>query len=275
MAVLSNRMKRWILPLVAGLALTPADVFAQDSGNDADELNIIEVELEKAVAPSSPAPRNPRTEPNDAQAIPPEVAAPMDFSGLGQLAPFSEVSVLQKRFLPKTGRFQLFGGLTMVTNDPFFNVFGAVGKASYFFTEAWGVEFNYFGLTTSEAKATQELRQVQGILTESLVQTKGVMALDLVYVPIYGKMTWFNEKIIPFDLYFSVGGGTTQTDREDAPTLHLATGQIFALSKSTALRWDFSWNFFNATTSDGNTSSYNNLFVTVGWSWFFPEAKYR
>lgn len=265
-------MKTISLALLALLTL-PVLVQAQESFGDNEELNIIEVELERSTPPPAP-PRGTtgsRVAPDEMPADPKAI----DFSGLGQLAPFSEVSVLQKRFLPKTGRFQLFGGLTMITNDPFFNVIGGVGKAGYFFTESLGLELNYFALSTGEAKATKELKEIQGVQTDNLVLTKSFLALDLVFVPIYGKMTWFNEKIVPFDLYFSVGGGTTKTQSEDAGTLHLAAGQIFALTKSTGVRWDFSWNFFNATGVDGNKGSYNNLFVTVGWSWFFPEAQYR
>lgn len=257
---------------VGALLGASRSALAQESFGDSEDLNVIEVELEG----SKPAPEvedtsSSRVAPQDMEAE----SRPIDFQGLGQLAPFAEVSVLQKRFMPKTGRFQLFGGATMVTNDPFFNVFGAVAKAGYFFTEAWGLELNYFALSTSEAKSTQELKKIQGVMTDSLILTKSFMALDLVMVPIYGKMTWFNETIIPFDLYFSIGPGVTETQSESASTLHLATGQIFALSKSSAFRWDFSWNFFNATGVDQKKAAYNNLFITVGWSWFFPEAKYR
>lgn len=265
--------------LILGM-LSSGRAFAQEesAGGDMEELNVIEVELEKSkpapeeVTESAPA--------ADAKAAGQEAApsAPqrtMDFSGLGHLAPFTEVSVLQKRYQPKTGRFQLFGGATVVTNDPFFNVIGGVAKFGYFFTESFGVELNYFGLTTTEAKSTKELKQVQGVKTDNIIETKSVLAADLMFVPFYGKMAWFNEKIVPFDLYFSVGYGSTKTQLEDAGTVHLAAGQIFALSKSTAFRWDFSWNFFNATGIDQQKSSYNNLFLTAGFSWFFPEAKYR
>jgi hypothetical protein len=85
---------------------------------------------------------------------------------------------------------------------------------------------------------------------------------------------------LPFDLYFSAGYGSTGTSsNESSGTIHLATGQVFAITKSTAFRWDFSWNFFSTSVTDSNqstsTSSFNNLFLNVGMSWFFPEAKYR
>lgn len=259
--------KAWILILTLFLA---SPVWAQegsDGADDAEELNIIQVEIEKgAAAKKAPEPKE------SANA---DIQKPIDFSGLGGLAPFSEVSVIQKRFLPKTGRFQAFAGVGLMTNDPYFNTVGGVVKLGYFLSESWGVELNYFGLSTSESKAAKELREINGVNTDSFVVTKSVTAVDLMWVPIYGKMTWLNESIVPFDLYFSVGPGSTVTQLESAPTWHLATGQIFAISKRAAFRWDFSWNFFNAKDINGQMSSNNNLFLTVGASFFFPEAKYR
>lgn len=265
-------MKKNILLLL--LAILPNQVWAQAAADN--ELEVIELELEKTT-PSAPAPQPARPAPatstaNDDTAGKDTLS---DFSGLGRLAPFSEVSIIQRRFLPKTGRFQFFIGPTVVTNDPFFNTYGGALKASYFLTETWGLEGNYFALSTSERDSTKELRSVNNVSTVNLVYPKSYMGLDLVYVPIYGKMSWFNKKIVPFDLYLSAGYGTTATSGENAGTFHLATGQIFAVTKGIAFRWDLSWNFFNATGIDGSKGSFNNLFLTVGASFFFPEAGYR
>ena len=71
--------------------------------------------------------------------------------------------------------------------------------------------------------------------------------------------------------------GTNQGESE--PTVHLGTGQSFALSKGMSLRWDLSWIFYNAvsrvSSSAQTESTYNNLFITVGMSFLFPEASYR
>jgi outer membrane beta-barrel protein len=262
-----------ILVLFAIIGFTQLEAFAQDDNSENEELNIIEVELEKNSQRTAAPLAEGSVGQQQLQSNPQPLS--VDFSDLGQLAPLKEVSVIQKKFLPKTGRAQFFIGPTMVTNDPFFNVYGGVLKGSYFFTESIGLELSYFALTGGEAKATKELKEIQNIGTESLVETKSVLAADLVFIPIYGKMTWFNESIVPFDFYFSVGYGATKTQNESPGTLHLATGQIFALTKSSAFRWDLSWNFFNARGIDNKSAAYNNLFLTAGMSWFFPEAKYR
>ncbi|MBL7545466.1 MAG: outer membrane beta-barrel domain-containing protein [Bdellovibrionaceae bacterium] len=255
-------MKKLSIILISWLLVSVS--WAQDTENE--DLDIIELELEKA----RPKPR------------PKNTAAPVqmenrenNFSDLANLVPFSEVSVLQKRFLPKTGRGQIFGGLSLTTNDPFYNTVGATIKGSYFFSEMWGLELQYYNLSSSEAKATKELYDVQNIGTDSLSYTKEYLGVNLLWVPIYGKLTWFNRKIVPFDFYFGVGGGQTRTHlKSGIGTFQLTSGQIFAISKSFAIRWDFSWNFFSAKAMN-EEGSINNLFFSAGASFFFPEAKYR
>ena len=80
-------------------------------------------------------------------------------------------------------------------------------------------------------------------------------------------------------MYFA--GGLGQTGLQGAETssavgFHVGTGQIFAMSKSVGLRWDLSFNFFNAVAkSSGAQSQFNTALLTIGASFFFPEAKYR
>jgi outer membrane beta-barrel protein len=200
-------------------------------------------------------------------------------SDLGKLSEFSDVAVIQRRFLPRTGRFEIFGGPNLILNDAFFTSLGLSTRAAYYFQERYGLEFVGQFSSTSERAVTKDLRDLRGVTTTSLITPRNYFGLDFKWTPIYGKMTWFNRRITPFDLYFSVGAGSTTTNQGDsAPTLHLATGQAFALTKGMAFRWDFSWNFFNATSKVSGSSGasiYNNLFIMIGMSFFIPEATYR
>ncbi len=202
-----------------------------------------------------------------------------DVSDLGRLSTFSDVAVIQRRYLPKTGRFEIYAAPSLVLNDAFFINFGVNGRLGYNFTERYGVELVGFGLTTSQRQVTKDLASKRGVETRSLITPKSYYGLDFKYTPIYGKMTNSGASITPFDLYFSVGAGMTGTNQGGTePSLHLGTGQIFALSKGMAFRWDFSWNVFsaesNVETSRGR-SVYNTLLISAGVSFFFPEAKYR
>lgn len=263
---------RWISLVILGMSLTGSLSMAQVT---ADEFNVVEEELVNEAPPIQHQQQNTSAIVDDSSNEKNELKS---FNELGNLAPFNEISVIQRRFMPKTERFQLFAGGTLVTNDPFFMSLGFSLKGSYFFNESWAVELNYVGLTTMDRKVTEDLKDLPGggIQAESLVYSKSYMGADVMFVPIYGKLAWLNNKIIPYDLYFTLGAGKTSLRSGESPTtIHIGTGQIFSMSKAFAFRWDFSWNFFQASAIDGSKSNFNNLFLTVGVSWFFPEAKYR
>ncbi len=238
---------------------------------DQQDMDSVEKELE-----ATHQQKQKRSRSRSSSEVEKDVKTDLDYSELNTLLPFEELSVIQKRFLPKTGRFQLFGGLTTITNDPFFISGGGNFRLGYFFNETWGIEAGGMILTTDSRKITEELRQTQLVSTELLATPTNYFGGSIVWVPIYGKVSWFNEKIIPFDLYFQLGFGSTNLKSgENAPTTQGSAGQIFALSKAWSFRWDFSWNFYNATGIDGSKGSFNNLFLSIGASYFFPEAKYR
>lgn len=201
-------------------------------------------------------------------------------SELSGLAPFDDVAVIERRFLPKTGRFELSGsGLTSL-NNPFFNNLGGALRMAYYFRERYGVELMYYYISSAEREATQNLREKRGVLTNSLVSPRGFMGGAFKWSPIYGKVSFLNKTIVPFDLNFSLGAGTTSTDAsKNEVTLHLGTSQVFAISKSLALRWDLAWNVYQAHSKEADgtpkTGTQIDLFLGLGVSFFFPEATYR
>ncbi len=260
--------KKWIV--LAALALLPLNhVHAQEGGGDEDrsELDSIEAELEKSKSRVSP------TEPAYVEDNKPRSA--QELSNLGKLAPFSEISVIQRRFLPKTGRFQASLAGSIVTNNAFFNGYGGTARFGYYLSETWGLDLDMTTFSTSARDITKEIDDF-GLKTTNLVVVDNVIGANIIFVPIYGKMTFFNNSIVPFDLYFSAGYAATNTPSEKGiPTLHLRTGQVFAITKGFALRWDFNFDMFSATDDAGEKSVNNNLYMTLGASIFFPEANYR
>lgn len=208
---------------------------------------------------------------------------PSTLSELSTLAPLSDIAVIQRRFLPKTKRFEASANLLGTINNPFFINMGASVRGGYYFQERYGVELMYFFLSSSERTVTDNLRSKRNVKTESLVTPKSYFGADFKWTPIYGKTTFINKRIVPFDFYFSAGlGNTSIADGSSAPTVHLGGGQAFALSKSMALRWDLSWNLYQADVEklkDGvlkkEKSSHDDLYISLGVSFFFPEATYR
>ncbi|OFZ30380.1 MAG: hypothetical protein A2622_08185 [Bdellovibrionales bacterium RIFCSPHIGHO2_01_FULL_40_29] len=207
-----------------------------------------------------------------------------NLTDLNRLSPFREVSVIQKKYLPKTERFQLYAGAGMTTNSPWFLNLGVKVNFGYYFTESFGVELSGVFLSNSEREVAKEIRDNNNLQPEKFVNTKNYMGVDLVWAPIYGKISMLNNRIIPFDMYFSAGGGTSSTNSQESnvATLHVGLGQIFAITKAIAFRWDYSWTSFqatpfpdSATAAAPQKNAYNDLILTAGLSFFFPEAKYR
>lgn len=290
-----KRFQWWLLLLSASSLVLFGPLSARAQSNSDDDIEALFSAEDEAAEKATVTERKTKDQEgsgksdaksSDASSV--QTTVVKDLSDLAKLSPFDDVAVIQRRFLPKTGRFELFAGGSGVLNDAFFLGLGAVARGGYYFRERWGIEALVMMLSTSEKTITTDLRKDRGVLTESLITVKSYYGVDVKWSPIYGKMAYHNRGITPFDLYFSLGGGFTGTNQGGSePTLHVGTGQIFALSKSMAVRWDFSWNFFSGDTkvttrsatgvasTKTESSMYNNLFLTVGMSFFFPEATYR
>jgi len=224
-----------------------------------------------------------------------EAAPVTKLENLNQLKPFEDVAVIQKRYLPKTQRWEANINAATNINDSFFTAYGVGGGLTYNFNEKFGVEGLAKWFSTSNSKASNQLLE-KGVVTNGMVVTNVFYGLDLRWTPIYGKYSYFDRKIIPFDHYFSIGVGQTKLDTgsssnnttvkvenlNDPITVRIAMGEVFALTKWMAFRWDVAWHFMKpdvrTTTTHGSTETtdvQNNLFLNVGLSFYFPEAKYR
>ena len=249
----------------------PGAAGASASGDDQVE-QVLDAEATKTDAKAVAKARREEAPKNDTKVE--------NLSDLAQLAPFDDVAVIQRRFLPKTGRFELSAAGFSNLNNPFYNSFGASLRAAYYFREQYAAEVIAGAFGKMSRQSTDDLRANRAIATDNVITSKSFGVVAFKWNPIYGKITWLNRGIVPFDLNFSIGGGMTQTVVGDsAPTLHLGTSQVFALSKWVAFRWDLMWNLYQAKGVDNSgveqQLSQNDLFLGVGISLYFPEAKYR
>lgn len=199
-------------------------------------------------------------------------------SQLAQLSAFEDIAIIQRKFLPKTERFELSGSSMFTMNNPFFNNMGASLRLGYYFTEELGIEFNFTTLNVSEKDVTENLVK-RSIKTDTLVKPENYVGVTFKWAPIYGKMALVDKKIIPFDIYFAAGLGQTKTQDSNALTFTGSTGQLFAITKSIAFKWDLTVNVYSAevqaSTGEVLNQSQRDLILGLGLSFFFPEATYR
>ncbi len=269
---------RNLLLILATLVTLPATSFAQELGDGSSSDSGLGEEMESLFSDQQKQAdqAEDRAEEQQQEAKPADLQV-KELSDLAKLAPFADVAMIQKRYLPHTGRFEAYIAANTILNDAFFTTIGADGRLAYYFTERYGVELQAMGMISSDRRTTEDLRKAS-VATTSFVQPKSYFGLDFKWSPVYGKMTYRNRRIIHFDMYFSAGGGSTSHSQGSSPTIHLGTGQNFALTKAMTFRWDLGLNMYSATSTVGTSrasSSYQNLFLGAGVSWFFPEASYR
>lgn len=281
-----------IMTLLMAISFHPLAALAQSNADDLEVINLEdlykkeEVKVQPQYVAPTPAITTEVTEEVKPEGLTVEQKAEevkvKELKDLNQLVPFSEISVIQRKYMPKSERLQVYLGAGLTTNTPWFTNYGGKLNVAYNFTESFGLELSSLFLTSSPRDVAKEIQDQHNVQADQFIYTKGYYGLDLVWSPIYGKISYDNSNIINYEMYFSFGGGQSNTNsvEKNVPTAHVGVGQIFSLSKSMAFRWDYSVNVFQATpisASSGQVekSTYNDLVLTAGLSFFFPEVTYR
>ncbi len=199
-----------------------------------------------------------------------------EYSSVQSEAFYSDLATIQKNYMPKAERVQISTGLTLLPSDVFYRTFGVSLKASYHFNETWGMEVFGYLFSSQPREEVSELESVQKISVKNLVSLNAFYGLNLYFNSIYGKTTYLNSKIIPFEVYQTIGIGKVRTqDSEETTSVQIGIGDIFSLSRSTDLRVDLSWAFYKAHNYLREEQSSNSLFLTLSYGHFFPEPSYR
>lgn len=191
-------------------------------------------------------------------------------AGAACLAPAAEAYALQggedpallpvlvdKRF-GMSGRHQasLFFSTSMVTK--FVESIGVMGAYQFNFSDLLGLEFHggyFFG---SETSIMDEIRRNFGSEPElsDQFQLQWMAGADIMFVPVYGKISFASELDPSFDLFFVAGAGVAGTRRKSGgftgdpnagvshetavgPMFNFGLGLRFYFSRLVALRLEF------------------------------------
>lgn len=219
-----------------------------------------------------------------------------NLSDLQQLTPYESVSVIQKRYLPKTFRGELNVSIASVINHTFFYLGGLSSRVGFFIREDHGIGVEGFIFLPAVSKlVTKELISPPNmILPFTAVLSRMYGGFYYKWSPIFGKFAVLNQKIIYFDMYMTVGAGASQVVRglDDSIELEseyslpllardffftasLGLGQMFALSQSWAFTWELKWLY--TVIQFQNQSQYTpvDINLSLGVNYYFPGASYR
>ena len=237
---------------------------------------------------------------------------PSQIDDLNELSSFSDIVIIQRRFLSKTGRFEAAPNLLLFLSSEFYIHTGAGGGLSFYFLEKHGFEIMGAYSAVMDRSLTTDLANELGFYggTDS-DQIESFAVFTYKWIPIYGKMAIFNRKIVPFDISLSVGGGIARVFcgsqsrsaeglggfefglcQETGQTVRLGNssaqrkvkkkwepafiggiGQSFALTRNQVLRWNIYFLYYGGFLT-GNISHVDN-FLSLSWGFYFPHKKVR
>ena len=226
-------------------------------------------------------------------------------SDLQKLTPKDSVSVIQKRYLPKTFRGEFNLSVSTVINHTFFYLGGASIRAGGFIREDHGFGGEAFALLPPLFKMTANdmIGPPNGIVPLGVVLSKYYLGAYYKWSPVFGKFSVLNQKIVYFDMYMTFGAGMnfvvdarevineqlkrtgrklkdgvnlqSKLSKKQFPALSVATGQMFSITQDWAFNWELKW--FLTFVQDTNRDFYTpwDINFSIGMNYYFPGAKYR
>jgi outer membrane beta-barrel protein len=157
-----------------------------------------------------------------------------------------DVAVIQNRTYSKTKKVLLSAAYGIMVNDSYSDGNVMTGIGQYFWNEKMGVQLTYQTFMTRNNKMTDALILNNGQIPDHN-KPKQFYGASFNWVPIYGKMSLLERKVMYFDMSFSPGMGMTTYDQQissgnktqQALTYTFDITQHFFVSQHFALRLDY------------------------------------
>lgn len=136
----------------------------------------------------------------------------------------SDYSVVQNRTYTKANRPYLSLSYGPLLNDSYSTGRMTNAALGYFFSERWGVEFAYEKGDLKDNDGVTKYRDQYGVQVDynKFVTNK---SLNVIFVPLYAKMSFLDRSILYFDMQFAAGIGQAEYEiqRDIGPASQTAT----------------------------------------------------
>jgi outer membrane beta-barrel protein len=184
------------------------------------------------------------------------------------------IPAVSARAFSKAGRFEFYPELGMSLNDPFFDyaMIGAGAAYNVLETLAIGVSGEYY-LASSTSVPVVGVGQINA---PDYNRPAYAGRLELMWVPLYGKISLLAEKVLHFDAYLGLGGsaiGLNLTGTTYGPSAVL--GGHLVLNDAVALRAelrDQSFRLERDAAAHTGRSLMNLLSASVGVCFYLPTS---
>lgn len=163
----------------------------------------------------------------------------------------SELRVVRNRTYTKANKLELGGYLGFTSTNPFLSVKNAGLSLGYHFNEYLGIQadfWKYIVTASSAATTFQNQTAAEGVphVADSN-DPEYFYGAELLYSPLYGKLSLLGKAIIYFDLHLLGGVGETATESGSYVTPVVGIGQQIWMTKQVSLRLDYRVTYYHET----------------------------
>jgi hypothetical protein len=193
-------------------------------------------------------------------------------------------TVVQNRTFTKVQKYFLSLRTGKLINDGYSEGVPTALSAGYFWSERWGMELDSQTFSLKDNAITKGFNSF-GVYP-NYNKPKSSKSLGVVFVPIYAKVSLFEQKILYLDLAFGLNFGTAQyTIETDKGQILKSTGQFgfditqnWFISKDFALRFDIrnKWSSqdqmkyqISSTASENSRALGRSQFLDTTWQFGF------
>lgn len=182
------------------------------------------------------------------------------------------VKAVQRKAFLKRHRLEVFPHFALDLNDPFFQHFIVGGSVGFHLADALSIEARGGVVVGSvEQSAIRFVRTETGSLIEDPPEFRWHADLDLLWAPLYGKVSLFSERILHFDTYLTVGPGVFATDAAVNPAVNVGIGQRYFLTDWLVARIELR-DYIFVDARNGESDIQNLLVLGFALSGFFPTT---
>ena len=223
-----------------------------------------------AFAQSTAGPAAAEAEPETDEDAQKEGARTEEREGSGERKLSDRIKSVQRKVFLKRRRFEIYPHLGIDLNDAFYAHIVLGGSVGFHVVDALSFEGRFgYVLGSVEEEPVRFVRQAAGALPERPPRFELHGELDVVWAPLYGKVSLFGEGILHFDTYLAVGGGVFKTDAGTSPAANFAFGQRYFINDWLVARAEVR-NYLFPDTREGETDIQNLLLVNLSVSFFLP-----
>lgn len=182
------------------------------------------------------------------------------------------IKAVQRKVFLKKKRIEIFPQFGLGLNDPFFQHFVVGGAVGFHVADSLSIELRGGGVVASvQSDAVRFVRQETGSLLKDPPQFRYHADIDVLWAPLYGKISLFGEGILHFDTYVTAGPGVFGTDQGINPAVNVGIGQRYFLTDWLVARLEVR-NYMFVESRNNQSDLQNVLILGFALSGFLPTS---